>query len=231
MDCVTMRTMRTRTLIAVLALFGLIPCNAQTPQPTEVAPGITLPTGGDGTVYALDTGPNGAVLLHIPPHEVVTASHAATNFLRAQVYSGPHSSAEVDGPHAPISLASTKAILFVRIVGENAEIMRSWVHLLWLQPNKKRREVSDFSRNIFGGQHTRNVDDVPCDMEMIEGTNWLKITPKDPLLPGEFAVAFLPKDVNQYPGVVYDFSLAGSKPSTSNPYEPKPPANSDTTKH
>jgi hypothetical protein len=231
MDCDIILLMQTRTLLAVLVFFGLIPCNAQTPKPSEIAPGITLPTGGDGTVYALDTGPTGPVLLHIEPHEVVISSHAATNFLRAQVYSGPHSSAEVDGPHAPISLASTKTILFVRIVGENAEIMRSWVHLLWLQPNKKRREVSDFSRNIFGGQHTRNVDEVPCDMEMIEGTNWLKITPKDPLLPGEFAVAFLPKDVNQYPEVVYDFSLAGIKPSASNPYEPKAPGNSDTTKH
>jgi hypothetical protein len=230
MDCVTMRTMRKRTLFTVIALFGLIQCNAQTPKPTEVAPGISLPTSGDGTVFALDTTATGPVLLHIQPHEVVTASHAVTNFLRAQVYSGPHSSAEVDSPHAPISLASTKAILFVRIVGENAEIMRSWVHLLWLQPNKKRREVSDFSRNIFGGQHTRNVDDVPCTMEMIEGTNWLKITPNDPLLPGEFAIAFLPKDVNQYPEVVYDFSVSGGKPSTGNPYEPKTSANSNTPK-
>ena len=226
-----MLPMRTRMIFVALAFFGLQQCNAQAPNRTELAPGITLPTGGDGTVYALDTAASGPVLLHIQPHEVVSASHAMTNFLRAQVYSGPHSSAEVDGPHAPISLASTKAILCVRIAGENAEIMRTWVHLLWLQPNKKRREVSDFSRNIFGGQRTRDVDDVPCNMEMIEGTNWLKITPNDPLLPGEFAVAFLPKDVNQYPEVVYDFSVSGGKPSTGNPYEPKPPANSDTTKH
>ena len=225
-----MRTMRTRTLFAVFALFGLMQCNAQTANNTEVAPGITLPTDGDGTVYALDTGPNGPVLLHIQPHEVVTASHAATNFLRAQVYSGPHSSAEVDGPHAPTSLASTKAVLFMRIAGENAEIMRTWFHLLWLQPNKKRREVSDFSRNIFGGQRTRNVDDVPCSMETIEGTNWVKITPNDPLLPGEFAVALLPKDVGTYPEVVYDFSVAGSKPSAGNPYEPKAPASTETKK-
>jgi hypothetical protein len=189
-----------------------------------------LPAGGDGTVYALDTPASGPVLLHIEPHEVVTSSHAVTNFLRAQVYSGPHSSVEVEGPHAPITLASTKSVLFVRLAGEEAEIMRSRVHLLWLQPSKKRREVSDFSRNIFGGQHTRDVDEVPCDTEMIEGTNWLKITAKDPLLPGEFAIAFLPKDVNQFPDVVFDFSVSGGKPSTSNPYAPKPPANSDSPK-
>jgi hypothetical protein len=230
MDCDNMLTMRTRTLLAVIVLSGLIPGNAQTPNPPEVAPGISLPTGGDGTVYILDTPASGPVLLHIQPHEVVTASHAVTNFLRAQVYSGPHSSTEVDGPHAPIALSSAKAVLYVRLSGEEAEIMRTRVHLLWLQPGKKRREVSDFSRNIFGGQRTRNVDEVPCDLEMIDGTNWLKITPNDPLLPGEFAVAFLPKDVNQYPGVVYDFSVPGSKPSSSNPYDSKPPANSEPPK-
>jgi hypothetical protein len=230
MDCDIILTMRTRTLFAVLALFGLIPCNAQTPKPTEVAPGITLPAGGDGTVFILDTPASGPVLLHIQPHEVLTASHAATNFLRGMVYSGPHMSFAVEGPKAPTTLASEKAILFVRLTGEEAEIMRTRVHLLWLQPGKKRREISDFSMNIFGGQRTRDVDEVPCDTEMIEGTNWLKITPKDPLLPGEFAVAFLPKDVNQYPDVVFDFSVSGGKPSTSNPYAPKPPASSDTPK-
>jgi hypothetical protein len=210
---------------------ALIQCNAQTPKPVEVAPGVTLPTGGDGTVYALDTTPTGPVLLHIEPHEVITASHAATNWLRAQVFAGPHASVEVEGPHATTALASAKAVLYVRLTGEEAEIMRTRVHLLWLQPNKKRREISDFSRNIFGGQRTRDVDEVPCDTAMIEGTNWLKITPKDPLLPGEFAVAFLPKDVNQYPDVVFDFSVPGGKPSASNSYAPKPPANSDSTNH
>ena len=230
MDCDIILLMRTRTLYAVLALFGLFQCNAQTPEPTEVAPGITLPTGGVGTVYVLDTAASGPVLLHIEPHEVVNTSHAMTNFLRAQVFSGPHSTIEVDGPHAPTVLASTKAVFFVRLSGEDAEIMRSWVHLLWLQSNKKRRELSDLSTNVFGGQRTRDVDEVPCDTEMIEGTNWLKITPKDPLLPGEFAIAFLPKSVNEYPVEVYDFGVAGGKPSASNPYAPKAPANSDATK-
>ena len=72
--------------------------------------------------------------------------------------------------------------------------------------------------NVFGGQRTRNVDEVPCDTEMVEGAYWLKITPKDPLLPGEFAIAFMPKDVNQQPDAVFDFSVPGDKPAASNPY-------------
>ena len=108
--------------------------------------------------------------------------------------------------------------------------MRDRVHLLWLQLSKKRREISDFSMNVFGGQRTRNVDEVPCDTEMVEGTNWLKVTPKEPLLPGEFAIEFLPKDVNQLPDAVYDFGVSGAKVTPGNPYAPKPPSAPDTKK-
>jgi len=202
--------------------------HSQVPKLAEIAPGITLPADGDETVFALDAGPEGAALKHIKPHEVIGVSHAGTNFLRSMVYAGPHMSFEVDGPHAQTVLASAKTVFFVRLSGEDAEIMRNRVHLLWLQPGKKRREITDFSTNVFGGQHTRNVDEVPSSTEMVPDTNWLKVTPKDPLLPGEFAVAFLPKDVNQQPSTVYDFSVSGNA-STTNPYASAPAgANPDT---
>jgi hypothetical protein len=219
--------MRTESLIAVAALLGFLPCHAQTAKPGEVAPGVTLPTSGDATVLVLDTTAAGPALVHVKPHEVVTAPHAAVNWLRAQVLVGPHSTAEVEGQHADTIVASTKAVVYVRLSGEEAEIMRDRVHLLWLQLSKRRREISDFSMNVFGGQRSRNVDEVPCETEMVEGTNWLKVTPKEPLLPGEFAIAFLPKDVNQLPDAVYDFSVSGGKATPGNPYAPKQSAAPD----
>jgi hypothetical protein len=78
--------------------------------------------------------------------------------------------------------------------------------------------ISDYSQNIFGGSRAQSVDEVPCALEVVGDTNWLKITPNAPLVPGEFAIAFLPQDVNQYPSSVYDFSVPGDKASTSNPY-------------
>jgi len=42
------------------------------------------------------------------------------------------------------------------------------------------------------------------------------------LFPGEFAVAFLPKAVNLLPATVYDFSVRGGKPGSSNPYDAIP---------
>ncbi len=54
MACDISLTIHTQTFFAVIALFGMIQCNAQTPKPTKVAPGIRLPIGGDGTVFVLD---------------------------------------------------------------------------------------------------------------------------------------------------------------------------------
>jgi hypothetical protein len=222
--------MRTRVFLIALAFGCAVSPRAQTSGSGQVAPGIVLPTNGDATVFALDQTPAGPALVHIDPHEVVIASHAATNFLRAQILSGPHQSAEVDGPHAATMLASANAVFFVRLFGEDAELMRSRVHLLWLQPGKKRREITDFSMNVWGGQRARNVDEVPCDAAMVEGTNWLRITPKQPLLPGEFAIVFLPKDVNQQPSTAYDFSVPGDDASQNNPYAGKPPMSADAKK-
>lgn len=221
--------MRIHRAFAIAALLGLIQGIAQSPKPTEVAPGVTLPADTDAVVFALDQTSAGPALIHVKPHEVIFSSHATGNFLRSFVYAGPHSSSEVDGIHAGTVLASAKDAFYVRLSGEDAELARSRVHLIWLQPGKKRREITDFSMNIFGGQRNRFVDDVPVDTEMLPGTNWLKVTPKDPLYAGEYAIAFLPKDVNQYPDSVYDFGVPGSV-GDANPYAPRTNDNSNGKK-
>jgi hypothetical protein len=64
---------------------------------------------------------------------------------------------------------------------------------------------------------------------LVAGTNWLRITPKDPLLPGEFAVTFLPKDANQLPTTAFDFGVRGVATS-GNPYSPMSEAGPDAKK-
>jgi hypothetical protein len=164
-------------------------------------------------------------LTHIVPHEVLLNTHTGGNLLRGLVYAGPHVTAEVDGVRAEAVLASAKAVLFVRLNGDDPELARGRIHVLWLQHNKKRREITDYSQNVFGGQRTRGVDEVPVDMTMVEGTNWVRVTPRDPLLPGEFAVVFMPKDVNEQPSGAYDFSVPGAA-GDGNPYAPKADAKS-----
>jgi hypothetical protein len=212
--------MQKSTFVLVLFLIGALSCAAQSPEPVEVAPGISLPTAGDATVFALDQTSSGPFLIHIKPHELFINTHAPVNYLRAQVFAGPHQTSQLRGIHSETALASTKAVFYVRIVGENAEIDKTRVHLLWLEGRKEARNVAEFSNNIFGGQHRRNLYEVACSTRIVEHTNWLKLTPNEPLSPGEFAVVVLPADVNQPPTAAFDFSVSGAIVD-ANPYAPR----------
>jgi len=202
--------LRIRFFLAAL-FAGATWCVAQSAKPVEVAPGVTLPTNGDGTVYVLDQATSGPSLVHVKPHEVVLDTHAVGNFWRAQILAGGHAGAVLHTLQSEAAVASTKSVVFVHVGGETAELMKSRVHLVWLDADqgKKERVVAEFTYNSFGGHHRRNVYEVPASTEMMEGTDWMKITPNEPLSPGEFAIVFLPADVNQLPDAAYDFSIAG----------------------
>lgn len=216
--------MRFRALPLLVCLLSL-PTFSQTQTTLEVAPGVTLPAGGDSTVFALDQKPAGPALVHIGPTEAKIASHAGSNFLRSAVYAGPHLSSDLAGAHANTSLSSSKVTLFVHLYGEDAELAIKRVHLVWADADKKNRHLADFSMNIFGGSRQRHMFDVPSTMERIEGTTWLKITPNEPLAPGEYAVVIIPSDPNQFPSAAYDFAVPGAVERHVNPYAAAPNRN------
>jgi hypothetical protein len=146
------------------------------------------------------------------------------NLLGKQVFIGPHQGAVLPGARAAVQIESPQAVFFVRLAGEDAEIAKTRVHLLWLDSNKKEREVAELTNNVWGGQHRRYVYEVPSSTQMIEGSNWLKVTPNEPLLSGEFAIVFLAADVNQPPTSAFDFGVAGDgKQATESPYVAKSP--------
>jgi hypothetical protein len=194
------------TLVLALAAASA----AQTPKPIEVAPGIALPA--EGAVFGLDQGDNGPALLQIHAHEIHYNPHAGKNMLRGMVYAGPHATVEVPGVTSEALFLSTKPVLYVHLQGDDPDILRTRLHLLWLTPAGNTRVAIDMSSNVFGGHRHRNVDEVPSDITMIDGTYWVKITPQAPLVPGEFAVVFLPTDPNLFPDMVYDFTVAGDTP-------------------
>jgi hypothetical protein len=173
----------------------------------EVAPGISLPTSG--TIFGLDLVHQKATLLQIHPTEIVSNSHAGSNFARSQVFAGPHSTVELTGISSAATFHITQAVLYVRLSGDDAELMRNRIKLIRLKQAKDRRIVSDFSMNIFGGQRKRQYDEVPVAKSDIADTTWLKLTPQSPLEPGEYGIVFMPKDANLFADAVYDFSIVG----------------------
>ena len=163
---------------------------------------MVLPTSG--TIFAMD-GDKGMVQLH--PSEIVSNSHAGSNFARSMVYSGPRASVELEGLSAAVHLTSDKASFLVRLAGDDSELLRGRVALIRLRQGSKRRVVSTFSQNIFGGQRNRAYDVVAVTKTDVSDGNWLKLTPDVPLPPGEYGIVFLPKDSWLFADTVYDFDV------------------------
>ncbi len=173
----------------------------------EVAAGISLPA--TGSIYGLDSQENKPALLQIHPTEIATNTHAGSNFARSMVYSGPRSTVELLGVSSAVTFHTSQPVFYVRLSGDDSEILRSRVRIIRLKTVKDRRVVSDFSMNIFGGQRKRQYDEVAASKSDLE-TIWLKLTPQSALEPGEYGVVFMPRDTNLIPETVYDFSIAGA---------------------
>ncbi len=174
-----------------------------------VAPGITLPSSG--TVFAVDTKDGTPDLVQLHGSEITLNSHAGSNFARSAVYAGPRSTVELKGMSSAATLHVSQPALYVRLYGDDLELLRNRVQLVRLYPEKDRRTVLAFSMNIFGGKRKRTADDISISKSDTSDPTWLKLIPTTALEPGEYGIVFMPKDVNSGPDVVYDFSIPGSE--------------------
>ena len=201
-----MKSLRLFLLPAALFATSFLSGQTSTVAP-EAAPGIPLPS--TGIIFVLDHVHEAPTLLQLHASEIHYNSHAAGNFARSAIYAGPHSSTELVGVSSAVTLHTNQAVLYVRLSGDDPELMRNRVTLIRLRSEKDKRVVSEFSMNIFGGQRSRYYDEVPASKSDVPDTNWLKLTPQAPLEPGEYAVVFIPKDKNLTPDSVYDFTVGG----------------------
>lgn len=167
---------------------------------------IMLPRAG--TIYVIDTRAGKPALLQLHAAEVVSNSHAAGNFARSMVYVGARASFELKGVSAATTVETQQPGILVHLTGDDPELLRSRVHLIRLQQTKGRRVVSTYSQNVFGGQRAKTFDDVAVTKADVAADVWLKLTPQEPLTPGEYCVLFMPKDTNAWPDAVYDFDVA-----------------------
>lgn len=194
--------------IFLAALFAaLCPLSSSAQNASSTLPdGIALPA--KGTVFALDRKDGASMLVQLHPTEVVSNPHAAGNFARSMVYAGAHGSVELKGLNAAIGLTDDHVCFFVRINADDPELMRAQVHLIHLEQSKSTRIVSVFTQNVFGGDRQKKFQDIDVVKSDAEPDVWLKLTPDKPLAPGEYGIAFIPKDATLTAGVVYDFDVA-----------------------
>jgi hypothetical protein len=197
--------LRASLLCALLCSTSLLPGQEDKRNP-EVAPGVTLPS--TGMIYGLDNLDKKPSLLQIHPTEIHDNSHAGSNFARSMVYAGPHRTIELSGISSAATFHTTQAVFYVRLTGDDPELLRNRVKLIQLKQIRDRRIVSDFSMNVFGGQRSQHYDEVPIAKSDVPGTPWLKLVLQSPLEPGEYGIVFMPKDPSFFADAVYDFSVA-----------------------
>lgn len=79
--------------------------------------------------------------------------------------------------------------------------------------------VSSFSASQWTGHPTRSEDVVEVDREQLPNSEWIRITPKWPLPPGEYGLVLLPLGKELFSNEVFDFVGLGQQ-TTSNPQNP-----------
>jgi hypothetical protein len=95
-----------------------------------------------------------------------------------------------------------------------------------LQTKKESRVVSNVKISLLGKVTNEEVL-IPTKSEAVNGGEWLKIVPLQPLTPGEYALVEMlgPKEINMY---VWDFGYDPNSPPNPTAWKPQQPAQTQT---
>lgn len=208
---------------------------AEEARSPQVAPGLHLPS--DGGVFLLDNFQNRPQLVELFQSTSEINQNRTGNILRATInpIASAKQSIELPGLHAKIQAHALLPAVYVRIDPEDTSANaastpeNAWdrFRIVRLQAKQNKRIVGDIKVAIYG-KVSQEQKLVPSSAERLKG-DWVKVTPSEPLAPGEYAVIeMLGKEgINTY---VWDFGVNPSAPANAAaltpdaPVEP-PPAN------
>jgi len=208
-------------------------------QSPHVAPGLRLPP--EGGVYALDTYLNEPELLPVDQSSGDVNRHVGRNVLRSAInpISGSKHTIELAGPSAKVQVHAALPTIYINLepvdeeavssVGDastkadenskaqKSEAKKSEAQLPWDRFLMVRVQVKDDKRIVgaiktnLSGKVSQEQDSIPATAEQF-GEGWVKLTPKAPLDPGEYAlVEELGKQgINSY---VWDFGIHPNSPA------------------
>lgn len=211
-----------------VADYGL-PNDAQTGAPGKpapvgplVAPGLYLPA--HGLLWALDSFAGKQELVRLKYKAVDLNNHARSNFLKTQaapfVYK-PKQTLEIEGTAAELRLHGESPVFFVRSVSEGEESADespfglSSLSLVRLEVKSGRRVAATIAFTQITSKASRSDTSIDVVNERIPGTDWYKVTPRQPLPAGEYGWMSLPKKQNMFGGQVYDFAIDAKAPENA----------------
>ena len=194
----------------------------------HVAAGLRLPS--EGGVYALDTYLAQPQLVPLDQSTGEVNRHTRRNVLRAAInpLAGAKHTIEIAGPRSKIQVHASLPAIYINLDASEAagDSTRQGPELPWDRFRIVRAEVEGDKR-IVGtlksaviGKSSQELEAVPAMAEQV-GEGWIKLTPKAPLQPGEYAVAELlgKQGMNSY---VWDFGVHADAPANLAVIRPDP---------
>ena len=204
---------------------AVVPGHAHKASGLQIAPGLYLPT--KGTVWALDQFESKDQLVHLKYDQTGVNNHTASNLLKGSVVPfvfKQTKTIEVKGVSAAVRLHTTHPVIYCRSIYEGDEesspdanaVTHIELAVVKLRVEGDKRLVSTVEFTQLTGKAARSEGRVEATAERIGDSHWMKITPKEALVPGEYGVVPLPKGQNLFSPVVYDFAIDPAAPANTN---------------
>jgi hypothetical protein len=183
------------------------------------------------SIFVLDTYQGRPELVELQPNELAMDAKSHHGLSTLNPLAGQRASIELPGAHAKVHLHVNDPTIYVSLeVTDNAEKVLS--HAMTVSTNDAKEianrkhgahsQQSGFAIvkvderkavRVVGAIHisptgniTQSEDTIPMKVEMMPGKHWMKLTPAQPLVIGEYALVEIisPSEINQ---VVWDFRV------------------------
>jgi hypothetical protein len=205
---------------------------ARSPQ---VAPGLRLPD--DGGIFLLDTFENQPQLAELQQSGGEVGVRAKSNVLRQAVnpLAGAKQTIELPGAHARIQSHTAVPSLYINIdsnTGASPDNKDPGAPPPLAPSNNDRFKIVRIEvkggKRVLGSVKVAVTGQPKTDERLVAATvtamtgGWVKLTPAEPLAPGEYAVVeMMGKDaMNLY---VWDFGVNPAAPANPSAWKPEPP--------
>jgi hypothetical protein len=184
----------------------------------EPIPGVPISNGS--YPWAVDTYEGKQELVPIHHTNVGVNNHKGANVagsLAGSVFYKPKMTTEIEGAHARVALHSDKPVFYVHLLENDDDsvsdgVLGPWA-LVRARIDKDHRVLSQVNFTQLTGNAKRTASQVDVEIEKLPD-GWLKLTPKEPLAPGEYALQPVPRVANTFSVVVFDFTLDPKAPNS-----------------
>jgi hypothetical protein len=215
-----------RFFLPILLLLCCAAAVAQSNLP-EVAPGLRIPDGSGALPLALDRFNGVQELVPIHHSTIELNNHTGANIAGGLLFQKQKKTIELPGLHARVALHDPRPSFFVHVLedpdsaDESAYSDPSQWALVPAAPKNDHRVLSTMKFSQITEHAKRAEGQVETEFKLLGG-GWVKITPKAPLAPGEYALTPLPRAANTFATVVFDFSMNPAAPNAPDAISAKP---------